>query len=146
MKARAHQFMAVLGTALAGAVLLAGGAQAAERPDDRAGMIGVGAAQAVEAPPDAFERAALRQASTAPPDAFERAVARRATVATRPDDRAGARGPGTVSPTLSPSADPAEPNIGWNEALLGAAGILVVLLLGAAATLTIRHRGRVVLR
>ncbi len=134
-----------VGLGIAAAVLV-GGAQAAERPDDRAGMIGVGAAQVVEAPPDAFERAVLRHASTAPPDAFERAVVRQATVAVRPDDRAVARGPGAVAPTLSPSADPTEPNLGWSDAFLGAAGILGVLLLGAAATLVIRHRGRVVLR
>ena len=134
-----------VGLGIAAAVLV-GGAQAAERPDDRAGMIGVGAAQVVEAPPDAFERAVLRHASTAPPDAFERAVVRQATVAVRPDDRAVARGPGAVAPTLSPSADPTEPNLGWSDAFLGAAGILGVLLLGAAATLAIRHRGRVVLR
>ena len=128
------------------AAVLVGGAQAAERPDDRAGMIGVGAAQVVEAPPDAFERAVLRHVSTAPPDAFERAFARQATVAARPDDRAGARGPGAVAPTLAPSTDVVEPGFGWNDAFLGAAGILGVLLLGAAATLAVRHRGRVVLR
>ena len=129
------------------AAVLVGGAQAAERPDDRAGMIGVGAAQVVEAPPDAFERAVLRHASTAPPDAFERAVVRQATVAVRPDDRAVARGPGAVSADAVPERRrPAEPNLGWSDAFLGAAGILGVLLLGAAATLAIRHRGRVVLR
>ena len=135
-----------VGLGIAAAVLV-GGAQAAERPDDRAGMIGVGAAQVVGGHRrDAFERAVLRHASTAPPDAFERAVVRQATVAVRPDDRAVARGPGAVAPTLSPSADPTEPNLGWSDAFLGAAGILGVLLLGAAATLAIRHRGRVVLR
>jgi hypothetical protein len=141
----ANRILRSVGLGIAAAVLV-GGAQAAERPDDRAGMIGVGAAQVVEAPPDAFERAVLRHASTAPPDAFERAVVRQATVAVRPDDRAVARGPGAVAPTLSPSADPAQPNLGWSDALLGAAGILGVLVLGAAVTLTIRHRARVVLR
>ncbi len=138
-----NRILRSVGLGIAAAVLV-GGAQAAERPDDRAGMIGVGAAQVVEAAPDAFERAVLRHASTAPPDAFERAVVRQATVAVRPDDRAGARGPGADAPTLSPSADRTEPGFGWSDALLGA-GILGVLLLGAAVTLTIRHRGRVVL-
>jgi hypothetical protein len=141
-----NRILRSVGLGIAAATVLVTGAQAAERPDDRAGMIGVGAAQVVEATPDAFERAVLRHASTAPPDAFERAIARQSTVALRPDDRAGARGPGAVAPTLSASADPTEPGFGWNDALLRAAGILGVLLLGAAATLTIRHRGRVVLR
>ena len=138
-----NRILRSVGLGIAAAVLV-GGAQAAERPDDRAGMIGVGAAQVVEAAPDAFERAVLRRASTAPPDAFERAVLRQATVAVRPDDRAGARGPGAVAPTPSQSANATEPGFGWSNAVLGAAGILGVLLLGAVVTLMIRQRGRVV--
>ena len=79
------------------------------------------------------------------PDVFERAVLRETGTATRPDDRAGARGPGIV-PAASPSvAASAESGARWDEALLAAA-MLGVLLLGIAATLTIRHRGRMALR
>ena len=80
------------------AAVLAGGAQAAVRPDDRGGMIGVGATQVVEAPPDAFERIVLRSTAANPvPDVFERAVLRESRSAPlRPDDRVGARGPGRL--------------------------------------------------
>jgi hypothetical protein len=146
MKAAAHRILGILGMALAGAALFAGGVQAAERPDDRGGLIGVGATQVVAEPPDAFERAVLRHAGAVPvPDVFERAVLRETGTATRPDDRAGARGPGIV-PAASPSvAASAESGARWDEALLAAA-MLGVLLLGIAATLTIRHRGRMALR
>ena len=149
MKARAHQIVAVLGTALAGAVLLAGAAQAAERPDDRGGMIGVGAAEVVPAPPDAFERAVLRSAAANPvPDVFERAVLRESRVAAvRPDDRAGARGPGSVPTALPTVETTSDDGFRWDDAFLGAAVMSGIVLLGAAATtLTIRHRGGVALR
>ena len=95
MTARAHRILATLGTAFAAAALLTGVAQAAERPDDRGGLIGVGGTQVVPATPDVFERAVLRSAAANPvPDVFERAVLRESRSAVRPDDRAGARGPG----------------------------------------------------
>lgn len=56
------------------------GSGSAERPDDRGGMLGVGAVST-----SAPTRAAI-------PDAFERAVARSAGTSTRPDDRGEARG------------------------------------------------------
>jgi hypothetical protein len=163
MKAKAHRIGGTLCAALAGAALAAGGAQAADRPDDRAGRLGVGAVAATQSAPDAFERAVLRQAgTTAAPDAFERAVVSQAPVAVpdaferavlreaattpvRPDDRAGARGPGIVatSPTLSVSAD--ETGFQWDDALFGAGAAIGAVLLAAAATLTIRHRGRVIM-
>jgi hypothetical protein len=143
---KVHRIMRAVGLGLAMAAVAAGGAQAAERPDDRGGMLGVGAAQAV-ATPDAFERAALRATESAPPDAFERAVLRHSTqVAERPDDRLGIRGPGAVAPTLSVSVKPVESGFQWDDALFGAAGMFGVVLLGTAVTLTIRHRGGVILR
>jgi hypothetical protein len=148
MKATAHRILGALGLALTGAVLLAGGAQAAERPDDRSGMIGVGGAQVLPATPDVFERAVLRSGAANPvPDVFERAVLRESGSAVRPDDRSGARGPGTfTSPLASASASAADDGFRWDDAFLGAAAMLGAVLLGAAATLTIRHRGGMAVR
>ena len=196
MKATAHRVLAMVGTALAGVALLACGAQAAERPDDRGGLIGVGGAQAIggspvptyartaygsrvplrsstgagsappsyalnaygtrtpssgvvlPAPPDAFERAVLRSAAAnRVPDLFERAVLREGRSAARPDDRAGGRGPGNLASTLSSVAvSSTDEGFRWDDAFLGAAAMLAVVLLGAAATLTIRRRGGVALR
>ena len=126
-------------------VLAPNGAIASTRPDDRAGQIGVGAAQAAQPIPDVFERAVARNA-TAGPDAFERAVLRSTVDNRRPDDRAEARGPGaftTVSPAAAASPDD---GFAWSDALLGASAMLGIVLLGAAGALVIRHRGRVALR
>jgi hypothetical protein len=147
MKAKAHRMLGTLGLALAGAAVLAGGAQAAERPDDRGGLIGVGGAQVVAATPDVFERAVLRSAAANPvPDVFERAVLRESRSAVRPDDRAGARGRGNFATAVPSVAAPAADGFRWDDAFLGAAAMLGFVLLGAAATLTIRHRGSVVVR
>ena len=145
---KAHRILLRLALGIAAAAVLASGAQAAERPDDRGGMIGVGATQVVEAPPDAFERAVLRSTAANPaPDVFERAVLRESRSAPlRPDDRAGARGP-AIFPTALPSvAALSGDDFRWGDALFGAAAMLGVVLLGAAATLTLRRRGGVVLR
>jgi hypothetical protein len=147
MTATAHRIVGTLGTAFAAAALLAGAAQAAERPDDRGGLIGVGGAQVVAATPDVFERAVLRSAAADPvPDLFERAVLRETGTTARPDDRAGMRGPGIVSTASSSIAASVDGGFRWDDALFGAAAMLGVVLLGAAATVTIRHRGRVIFR
>jgi hypothetical protein len=147
MNATAHRILRAFALALTGAALLTGGAQAAERPDDRGGLIGVGGAQVAPASPDAFERAVLRSAAANPvPDVFERAVLREGRSAVRPDDRAGARGPGNFATALPAVAASADSGFRWDDAFLGAAAMLGVVLLGAAATLTIRHRGGVALR
>jgi hypothetical protein len=183
MKAKAHRIGTALSIGLVGAAMVAGSGQAADRPDDRAGLLGAGAVAAAQASPDAFERAVLRHAgattagpdaveravlrhagaATARPDAFERAVVSQAPVAApdvferavlretgsttpvRPDDRAGARGPGLVatSPTVSLSA--AETGFQWDDALFGAGAAIGAVLLAAPAALTIRHRGRVIM-
>jgi hypothetical protein len=146
MKGTGQRIMRGLGLGLTGAALLIGGAQAAERPDDRGGMIGVGAAQLVPTP-DAFERAVLRSTVASPvPDVFERAVLRESrSGAVRPDDRVGARGPGIVPTALPTHATTTDDAFRWEDAFFGAAAMLGVVLLGAVATLTIR-RGGVVLR
>ena len=159
---KALRISKVFGVALGSAAVLATGAPAADRPDDRAGMLGVGATQVVVvpdaferavlrstelAPPDAFERAVLRSTELAPPDAFERAVLRVSNAGPRPDDRAGARGPGAMPSTVaSVAAARANDGFAWGDAFVGAAGVLSILLLGTATMLTIRHRGRTLVR
>lgn len=146
MKAAAHKILGALSATLACAAVLAGGVQAAERPDDRGGMLGVGAAQAVIVP-DAFERAFLRHAAATPvPDAFERAVIReQATTAVRPDDRPGLRGPGLVPTAPTSVATASDGGFAWDDAAFGAGAMLGLALLGTAI-LGIRRRGGVVLR
>jgi hypothetical protein len=182
MKANTHRIGRALSVALAGAAIFGGSAQAADRPDDRAGLLGVGAVAAVQASPDAFERAVLRHtgvttpvpdaferavlrhmgATRVVPDALERAVARQGLVAApdaferavlresaatpvRPDDRAGTRGPGIVATAAPVSVSADETGFQWGDALFGAAAAIGAVLLAGAATLTIRHRGRVIM-
>src|SRR6478735_6813487 len=103
MNARTHRIVVLFGLAVACAVALAGGAQAATRPNDRGGSIGIGATQADVELRAALARAELRNAASAPtPDVVERAVLRESRNLVRPDDRAGVRGPGStpVSATI----------------------------------------------
>ena len=142
---KAHRMLVPLGMALASAVVLAAGVQAAARPDDRGGMLGVGATQVVVAPPDAFERAVLRATEAVPPDAFERAALRLSSSPVRPDDRAGARGPGAGATTFALGTTSGESGFAWSDAALGAASMLGILLLGTVVTLTVRRRRSVIL-
>jgi hypothetical protein len=137
--------------AFGAAALFAASAQA-DRPDDRAGMLGLGGASgaAVSVRPD--DRAGTRgigavEASQPEivPDVVARLVATRVDGAPgRPDDRAGARGPGIVFPkaplgTVTVSADAFE----WADATIGAAATLSVILLAGALALTVRQRRRI---
>jgi hypothetical protein len=146
MKAQAQRFTGTIVLAFAAAMILAGGAQA-ERPDDRAGALGVGAT----AGPDALERAldiGLGARATEPmPDAFERALnIELAAAAVRPDDRGTVRGPGIdPGPATTSSSLVSRVGFQWDDAAVGGAAVLGVLMLGAAVLLTIRHRGRVIL-
>ena len=126
---KAQRMRVTFGLAVASAAVLAVGAQSATRPDDRGGMLGVGATQVVVTVPDAFERAVLRQSS----------------VPVRPDDRAGARGPGAVGTTFASSTTSAESGFAGSDIAIGAAGMFGILLLGTAVTLTIRRRRSVLL-
>ena len=124
--------------ALVGAALAAGSAQA-ERPDDRAGMLGVGAALAAgpaQARPDDREGMLGVGAATA---AF--AAQSAVSTVTRPDDRGWARGPGTIA-----SAHPvtttgnAVGELEWRNASLGAAAMLAMVLLAGGIAHALRDR------
>jgi hypothetical protein len=128
-----------------GARAVAASAQTADAvsPNDRGGMTGVGAVAVSAQAPDAFERAAMRANTSTPgPDVLERAAIRAAAdTPTRPDDRAGVRGPGLASTGSVLLAAPAETGFQWGDASLGAGIVLGVLLVAGLVGLTIRHRG-----
>jgi hypothetical protein len=165
MKAQIQRLLGAVSVGLTVTALLAGGAQA-DRPDDRAGRLGVGGASSAFTPPtDVFERAAARaigDRSIRPdegsglrsvggvasvsvvPDAFERAVLRLET-SPRPDDRAGLHGPGSIATQLPAATPVSADGFEWGDAAFGAAAALGFVLLAGAAALTIRQRGRVIL-
>lgn len=102
----------------------------AERPDDRGGMLGVGAA-------------AIASGSTRPDD---RAGTRGpgsvggSQTAVRPDDLAGVRGPGSI-PTVFVASSSSRDGFDWDDAGVGAVGAfgIALLLLGG---LQLAARGR----
>lgn len=133
MKKWAHRALAMVATVVAAAAVLAGGAYADE-----------GATA-----PDAFERAVAQALDTRPvtPGALQAAYTSALVhgVELGPDDRAGARGPGVLSPG-SPSLPVASgEQFAWDAALYGAGAMLAVVMVGAVTTLAIRQRRRVVL-
>jgi hypothetical protein len=125
---------------------IAGATSQSGRPDDRAGLIGVGAAQTEAQPtPDLIERAAARIVS-AQPDLIERAALRSTAQSLRPDDRAGARGRGALTAVSLTAVPRTDDGFAWNDAAVGAVAMLGIVLLGAAATFAIRRREHLALR
>jgi len=111
---------AIATTAAALALVGPGWAAAAERPDDRAGPLGVGGAAALASTGGGADSAVLR-----------------------PDDRATLRGPGAVdSSVLVATAVPATADgFDWTDAAIGALGaIAVVVLAGALGLAAVRAR------
>ena len=111
---------AIASTAAALALVAPSWAAGAERPDDRAGPLGVGAAQPL--------------ASTAD-----------GSTVVRPDDRATLRGPGAVDSTVvvaTPWAIAAAADgFDWTDAAIGAAGAIAVMVLaGALGVAAVRAR------
>jgi hypothetical protein len=161
--------IAVLTLALALSAVLIGSAQAAVRPDNRAGARGieshspdtsdvftraVARTHAVPAVrPD--DRAGLRGAVTSPistqvnpTDVFERAVLRHnASTPPRPDDRAAFRGIGTALAGPAPLATTVSTGFKWADAGLGAAATLalVLILAGLVAARANHHRTEAIL-
>jgi hypothetical protein len=110
------------------------GAGLAARPDDRAGMLGVGSINVQETAsivrPD--DRATVRG-----PGALALEV--RAQTAVRPDDRAGTRGPGpglVVTTTSGPSDDS---RFDWSAAAIGASSALMLAFLIGISLVSARH-------
>ena len=112
------KIIVAISLALVGAALAAGAAQA-ERPDDRTGMLGVGAVST---------------------DAAETAH----SAVVRPDDRGAARGPGTISsPPLLTATGRTVGEVEWRDASLGAAAMLAAVLLAGGIAHALRDRRRV---
>ena len=169
MNARPQQTIAALTLALALSAVLIGSAQAADRPDNRAGIRGIGsqstdisdvftravarahALQAVRPDDRVGPRGAgstLTSPPIVPPDVFERAVLRHnAAAAPRPDDRAGLRGAGTVLADNAPIATAASAGFHWADAGFGAAAALVLILAlaGLAVARASHHRSHAIL-
>jgi hypothetical protein len=162
MKARPQHTIAALTLALALSTVLIGSAQGADRPDNRAGIRGIGSqsvdmsdvftravagAHAVQSiRPD--DRAGLRGpgmiASTpvARTDVFQRAVLRHnASTAPRPDDRAAIRGIGTELTDSAPMATATAAGFHWLDAGFGAAATLaLILVLAGVAVARASHQ------
>ena len=105
----------------------------AQRPDDRAGMLGVGAAAATTSVTRPDDRAESRGPG---------ALAPQLGTATRPDDRGGLRGPGAVPiGVMTPATD----GFDWVDAGVGAVGAfgLALILFGMLALTTRTRRSHV---
>lgn len=169
MKARHQQMITALTLALAFSAVLIGAGQAADRPDNRAGIHGIGSqstdlsdvftravarAHAVQAVrPD--DRAGLRGVGTtatsspvALTDVFERAVLRHsASTATRPDDRAGLRAVANAVADSTPVATTVSTGFQWTDAGFGAAAVIAIVLIlaGFVAARANHHRTQPIL-
>ena len=121
----------VIAAAVVATASLFAPAALAERPDDRAGPLGVGRAEVVTAAP------------TRPDDSAARGglEADEATRTTRvlPDDRAGTRFPGAV-PIVFASDTPSR--FGWSDAAIAAVAALGAAILILAATRLVGRGGR----
>jgi hypothetical protein len=121
-------------TVLVAAAALVGPA-AAQRPDDRAGPLGVGAASNLAASAERPDNRGglLGVGSVANANAAESAVH------VRPDDRDGIRGPvlgGTPVTSVTITSD----HFAWRDAFLGAGTTLGLIVLAGLLALTIRAR------
>jgi hypothetical protein len=137
MKVQLRNIGVALVLGLVTAALLAGPAQAT-RPDDRAGMRGVGAISADTSQPSVRpdDRGSLRG-----PGALAHGA--RAQAPVRPDDRAGWRGPGATD--VVPAASKVtvdDRGFPWTDAALGVGLLALLGLFGAALVLNGRYERR----
>jgi hypothetical protein len=138
---RTRRIAATIALGLVATALFSSVAQAA-RPDDRAGMLGIGAIAV------GSERESIRpddRGTARGPGSLEILV--RNGPAVRPDDRAGARGPGVLSGPATVSVGSAPSSYGesfaWAEFSMGAAVIVFLAgLLGTALVLNGRYHRR----
>ena len=141
-----HRFIALAVVVGASAILVAPGLAA--RPDDKPGMLGVGAVSAsVERPAAvthfyANERATLVDSERAlRPD--DRGTVRGPgglVASVRPDDRPGARGAGAITSELVSHSTPSgDTGFEWTAAGLGAGFVVALGLLGALLVTSVRR-------
>jgi hypothetical protein len=161
MKARLGRLTRALPPVVVAAAVLAGGALGG-RPDDRAGLHGVGGISAVSIqavrPDDrsgllgvggvsgTAARTAIRPDDRAGRPGVGPFEAVSSGTPTRPDDRAGGRGPGTTRAGTAAAASTSAAPFAWEDAFLGAGATFGLLMLAGALALTLRSRGRLTMR
>jgi hypothetical protein len=142
MKSGIRRSVACLAIAVFAAATLVGPAWSI-RPDDRAGLLGVGAisSDTSDGPVRPDDRGTAR--GPGPLSAESRAAAAVSSAAIRPDDRAGVRlpGPGSVV-AQAPLAGSPDYGFRWMEAGIGAAFLALVGLVGAALVWNVRYHRR----
>ena len=153
MKAKTQRLVVALVVALATAVVLVGGAQA-DRPDNRAGVLGVGAAGRTASPPTgssgpwrgAPHRSCARTIVLA---LSARAASLRLSSPplqpARPEEGVGIRGARPVATSLVPVVSGDSSGFDWADVSTAVGFVLAMFLLGAAATLAAPHRRHVTL-
>jgi hypothetical protein len=115
----------------------AGTASVAQRPDDRAGPLGVGTQPALIDRSDVVSRYLDRQAGTV---AYQHSlgIGTMPDSALRPDDRPGILGVGEVEPVTTPTGT----GFDWEDAGVGlGSGFAIALALGGAFLLMRRYAG-----
>jgi hypothetical protein len=123
-----HRIIALAVVVSAAAILAAPGVAA--RPDDKPGMLGVGAVSA----------STERPAAVTYFYANERATLVDSGRALRPDDRSGARGPGSVGgQSVSGPTTSRDDGFEWAAAGLGAGFVVALGLLGALLGVSMRR-------
>jgi hypothetical protein len=140
MKAQAQRLVGSISVALVAAAIGAGAALA-DRPDDRAGMLGVGATSSSvgEQPGHPNDRAGLLGVGGLS------SVEVQAVIPVRPDDRGGIRGPGSEAAETPSVTTFSDDGFQWGDAAFGAGAALSLGLLAAGAMAALRHRRRVAL-
>jgi hypothetical protein len=117
-------------TVVVGALALAGSALAGTRPDDRAGLRGVGATSSpTQVRPD--DLGGVRGAGSTG-----------LAVSVRPDDRAGVRGTGGrkyAAPVATSPAEVASDPFDWSSAGVGAAGAFALTMILTGVVFSVRR-------
>jgi hypothetical protein len=120
-------------------------AQSATRPDDRAGIRGIGQTSAVATDSSDVVSRYLRNRTTDASDVVSRYVANvlqsSPAQAVRPDNKAGTLGPGNEAVSAEQTTLASSDGVNWTVALISVGGGLAfVLLLSATGMGVVRHR------
>ena len=143
MKRKAQRLAGSISAGMAVAAMLAGGALA-DRPDDRAGMLGVGGASVSEQTVHPNDRAGALGVGGALQAAVpvNRAVLPDSALV-RPDDRGGIRGPAMAAASSVATTTVSGDSFRWGDAAFGALAAFGFLLLTGATMVMLRGRSRV---